>query len=90
MCIRDSSKNFHTYGVRWQPDSIDWYIDGNIVHTYTSDDVGYQVMYLLANLAVGGDFSNGTPVDVNRFNAAEPVSLDIDYIKVYQEKHNEN
>ena len=86
----DYSQDFHTYGVRWQPDRIDWYIDGNIVHTFASDDIGYQVMYVLANLAVGGDFSNGTPVDVSRFNAAEPVSLDIDYIKVYQEKHKEN
>ncbi|MFK7995627.1 MAG: family 16 glycosylhydrolase [Granulosicoccus sp.] len=83
----DYSQAFHDYGVRWQPGRIDWYIDGSIVHSYAGDDVGYQVMYVLANLAVGGDFSNGTPVDASRFDEPTLVSLDIDYIRVYQEKH---
>ncbi len=38
-------------------------------------------MYLIANLAVGGNF-NSQPVDPS----ALPASLDIDYIRVYQER----
>lgn len=75
------SDDFHTYGVRWQPGRIDWYIDRKVVQTYTGDDAPYQLMYLIANLAVGGDF-NFSPVDTSLF----PAQLDIDYIRVYQGK----
>ncbi len=77
--------DFHTYGVRWRRGKIDWYIDGNIVYTYDGEDVPYQVMYVIANLAVGGDWP-GSPDDSTVF----PASLDIDYIRVYQEKHKED
>ncbi|MDB4224946.1 family 16 glycosylhydrolase, partial [Granulosicoccus sp.] len=65
------SDDFHTYGVRWQPGKIDWYIDGELKHTYEDSDVGYQVMYVIANLAVGGDF-NHSSVDASLL----PASLD--------------
>lgn len=76
---------FHTYGVRWQRGQIDWYIDGNVVHTYQGNDVPYQVMYVIANLAVGGNWP-GSPDDTTEF----PASMDIDYIRVYQERHKED
>ena len=76
---------FHTYGVRWQRGRIDWYIDGNVVHTYQGEDVPYQAMYLIANLAVGGNWP-GSPDSDTEF----PASLDIDYIRVYQERHKED
>jgi len=75
------SDGFHTYGVRWQAGRIDWYVDGTLVHTLEDDSVSYQIMYVIANLAVGGNF-NSVAVDP----AAVPASLDIDYIRVYQEK----
>ena len=75
------SSEFHTYGARWQPGKIEWYIDGVLMHSYADDDVGYQVMYVIANLAVGGDFTKSA-TDPSIF----PTSLDIDYIRVYQEK----
>ena len=79
--VNGYSDNFHTYGVRWQPGKIDWYIDGDVKHTYEDEDVAYQVMYVIANLAVGGDFNYSDP-DKTLF----PISLDIDYIRIYQEK----
>ena len=75
------SADFHTYGVRWQPGKIDWYIDGELKHTFEDESVGYQVMYVIVNLAVGGNF-NYSAVDPSLL----PSSLDIDYIRVYQEK----
>lgn len=96
--------NFHRYGVRWQPGRLDFYIDREIVHTYEDEDfnaadfpgknydeapVPYQNMYVIANLAAGGNFfihpddPYVSPVDPN----AVPASLDIDYIRVWQEKH---
>ena len=89
---RGYTADFHLYGVRWRPGRIDWYIDRKIVHTYETSDAGpvpYQNMYVLANLATGGDFfvhprdEYVSPVGEN----AIPASLDIDYIRVWQEKH---
>ena len=86
------TNGFHLYGVHWRPGRIDWYIDRKIVHTYETTDEGpvpYQNMYVLANMATGGDFfvhprdEYVSPVDPDVF----PATLDIDYIRVYQEKH---
>ncbi len=77
--------DFHTYGVRWNPGEITWYVDGVVVDTYTepgyNENDAYQLMYVLANLAVGGNF-NSQPVD----ESALPAHYEIDYIRVYQEK----
>jgi len=76
--------DFHTFGVHWQPGEITWYVDGNPVHTYTepgdNNNDAYQLMYVIANLAVGGNF-NSQPLD----ESALPATYDIDYIRVYQE-----
>lgn len=72
---------FHTFGVQWTDESISWYVDGQLKHTYTDPSVAYQVMYVLANLAVGGKF-NQEEVDP----AALPAEYAIDYIRVYQQK----
>ncbi len=75
---------FHIFGVHWQPGKITWYVDGVEVGTYEETDLtkndAYQLMYVIANLAVGGNF-NSQPVDPS----AIPASFDIDYIRVYQE-----
>ena len=33
----DASKEFHTYGFRWLPDSITWFVDGAPVYKVTTD-----------------------------------------------------
>jgi len=76
------SDGFHTFGARWRPGRIDWYVDGVREHSYIGDDVGYQLMYVLVNLAVGGGFDPGAPPNPEEF----PKTFDIDYIRVYQEK----
>jgi beta-glucanase (GH16 family) len=74
----DFSKDFHTVAIEWQADRILWFVDGverfcSVKHT------PQKPMYLLANLAVGGDWS-GLP------NARTPFPgfFEIDYIRVYQ------
>ena len=34
------SDDFHTYGVNWQPDQIDFYIDNNVYHTIHKSESG--------------------------------------------------
>lgn len=79
--VKGFGDGFHTYGVQWTDKNISWYVDGQLKHTYADSSAAYQVMYVLANLAVGGTF-NTKPIDP----AALPADYVIDYIRVYQQK----
>jgi beta-glucanase (GH16 family) len=78
----DFSADWHTFGVDWQPDAIVWYVDGIERWRYT--DVAHipsQPLYLLANLAVGGDWP-GPPDEMTPF----PSFFEIDYVRVWKRK----
>jgi beta-glucanase (GH16 family) len=81
---------FHSFVLDWRPDSIRWYVDGNLFLTadewFTSMenspfpapfDVGF---YLILNVAVGGGWP-GYPDAGSVF----PQSMYVDYVRVYQE-----
>jgi len=75
----DYSEDFHTFGVAWNRNGIDWYVDG--VKTKSTSNASHspkQLMHLLVNLAVGGEFVGIATDD------AIPAHFDIDYIRVYQ------
>ncbi len=69
---------FHTYGVDWEPDYITWYFDGNAVSKTPTPAGMNKPMYMLANLAVGGDWP-GAPNSTTPF----PADMKIDYIRAY-------
>ena len=73
--------DFHTYAVQWKRGEIVWYVDGEVSATYSGDDVAEQLMYVIVNLAVGGNF-NSQAVDGTKL----PAELVIDHIRVYQQK----
>jgi beta-glucanase (GH16 family) len=79
------SESFHTFAVEWQPDRIDWYVDGILYHTATPANVAPNAwvfnhpFYLILNLAVGGNF--GGPLDPA---VVFPKSMLVDYVRVYQ------
>lgn len=94
----DMSKNFHTYSIEWDNQKLIWRIDGEEVYriVYLHDLLGREVyadnnlangmyiydkifplkrsMSIIANLAV-----------LPNSNANFPTSMDIDYIRVYQQ-----
>ena len=74
----DYSKDFHRYALEWEPDSIRWYIDGNLIHATTSG-IPHTPHYLILNTAVGGAWP-GNPDSTTTF----PQYHDIDYVRVYQ------
>jgi beta-glucanase (GH16 family) len=74
----DFSKGFHTFGLEWSPKRITWYIDG-LERFHTTIGIPSKPMYVIANLAVGGDWP-GSPDATTRF----PSYLDLAYIRVYQ------
>jgi beta-glucanase (GH16 family) len=76
----DITAGWHTFGLRWEPHGLRWYVDGE--ETFRVDDAEYipqRDMYLIANLAVGGDFTE-TPDATTPF----PSALELDYVRVWQ------
>ncbi len=74
----DFSEDFHTFAAEWNSDSITWHIDDVEVFT-VENNIPNQPMYLLANLAIGGDWP-GMPDETTPGLS----TFDIDYIRVYQ------
>lgn len=70
---------FHTFAVSWDPRDVIWYIDGNEAGRVLTPEDMHKPMYLLANLAVGGNWP-GAPDASTRF----PAKLMIDYIRAYR------
>lgn len=76
----DFSGDWHTYAVDWEPNAIVWYVDGIERRRYTdAANITNKPMYLIANLAVGGDWP-GSPDSTTPL----PASYQIDYIRVWQ------
>lgn len=74
----DFSADFHTFGAEWNADGITWYID-NVEVVTIEDNIPAESMYLLANLAIGGNWPGATTADTPDYS-----TFDIDYIRVYQ------
>jgi beta-glucanase (GH16 family) len=74
----DLSSDFHVYALDWKASSITWYVDGQQVFRVTQD-VPHEPMYLIINLAVGGDWP-GNPDSKTKF----PAYFDIDYVRIYR------
>lgn len=74
----DLSKDFHTYALEWEPDSIRWYIDNQMYHS-SVDGIPHTPHYLIINTAIGGSWP-GNPDSTTTF----PQYHDIDYVRVYQ------
>lgn len=75
----DFSGGWHTFGLDWEPGSFTWYVDGVARRHYTSSNVVTKPMYIVASLAVGGNWP-GAPGATTPF----PGLYQIDYIRVWQ------
>jgi beta-glucanase (GH16 family) len=74
----DFSAGFHEFAVEWSPQRIVWFVDG--AERFRSErSIPKGKMYLLLNLAVGGDWP-GAPDAQTTF----PAALEVDYVRVYQ------
>jgi len=88
--LKSAEEEFHTYGIIWTNDTIQFYIDSpnNIKNTYspinrTAENWPYdQPFYLIMNLAVGGTWGGREGVD----GSIWPQTMEVDYVRVYQLK----
>lgn len=76
----DTSEGWHRYEVRWSPTEVVWLVDGHVRWRFDEEEhVPAEHMYILVNLAVGGDWP-GAPSPETRF----PATLEVDYIRVWK------
>jgi len=75
----DYSADFHTFGVKWQPGQVTFYVDGIARHTIKDPKMSQEEMYIIANTAIGGWWP-GDPDETTPF----PGKYKIDYIRAYQ------
>ena len=83
----DWVKKFHVWRMDWTPDSINLYLDDELLNTTllanTLNADGsqpfHQPQYILLNLALG---ENGGDPSQSKF----PITFQVDYVRVYQKK----
>ena len=71
--------DWHEFAVDWEPGRITWIIDGRARWEVTGDQVADEDMYLILNLAVGGDWP-GDPDEDTEF----PAVVEAEWIRVWQ------
>jgi beta-glucanase (GH16 family) len=86
--VENATKEFHTYTLEWTPKVMKCYVDDQQYFEYQNEGLGEskwpydKAFYLILNVAVGGEWGNVEGID----NEAFPQSLEIDFVRVYQEK----
>lgn len=78
--IQNATTAFHLYACEWSPQSIKFFVDGNLYHTVanTSSLPFNQNFFIILNQAMGGTF--GGTIDP----AFTTATYEIDYVRVYQ------
>jgi beta-glucanase (GH16 family) len=74
----DLAVGWHVFGLEWKPRSLRWLVDGHEAWNVVGDKVPSEPMYIVANLAVGGDWP-GPPTPATPF----PATFAMDYIRVW-------
>ena len=83
--VEGIEQGFHLYAMEWEPDRIEFFVDGQSVYTFAPQERTEAVwpfdqpFYLIVNLAIGGNFG-GPEVDDSIF----PQEFVIDYIRIFK------
>ena len=75
------SNDWHVYGLNWQKDRLEWYLDGKLIREVSSANVPKQPMHIVLNLAIGGTL----PGQPDRTTPATLQML-VDYVRVYKSR----
>lgn len=78
---QDLADGWHTFALDWRAGSLRWFVDGVQVWNVDGAMVPSEPLYIVANLAVGGDWP-GPPSAATRF----PSTFEIDYVRVWRQR----
>ena len=94
---REEAENWHTYGLRWTENALEYYIDGNLCNTFdiSEETVGGKAdlksasfrdhYYLVMNNYVfTASYHFSTPERVATPEDMFPINYSIDYVRLYQ------
>ena len=76
----DLAAGFHTYGMDWTASTITFYFDGKKTHTVATPADMHTSMYMMVNMAVGGNWP-GSPDSTTDWSKTK---MQVDYIRAYQ------
>lgn len=80
--VGDMSHDWHRFGILWDKQQLVWFFDGKEQWRVSdSEAVPHEPMYMLLNLAVGGEWP-GFPDKSTKF----PADYQIDYVRVWQKR----
>ena len=90
MTIPNAEGEFHTYALLWTADEIVTYVDGleqlyvkkSVIGSSHNQWPFHYAFYPILNLAWGGDWGGMNGVD----DGALPLTMEVDYIRVFQKK----
>jgi beta-glucanase (GH16 family) len=78
-------EGYHRYGLIWTHERIEFFLEGEKVYEFANDGKGKadwpfdSPMYLLINLALGGDWGGAKGMD----DSALPAEFRVDYVRVW-------
>ncbi len=87
LFIKNPATEFHTYTIEWNTEKMDFLLDEQKYltvkneHKTTKEWPFNEPMYILLNLAVGGNWGGAKGVDENIF----PTKMEVDYVRVFQQ-----
>jgi beta-glucanase (GH16 family) len=80
VTVPNTSTGFHTYGVDWEPTTITFYMDGQVIWSTPTPSTMNSPMYMLVTNGVGGAGSwPGAPSSNSEF----PAVMQVDYVRAY-------
>lgn len=88
LFLADASDKFHVYGMSWDEEKMEWFIDDEVYHTLYKkgeSEEGWpfdKPFHIILNLAVGGNFGARKGID----DSIWPQTFEIDYVRVYQQQ----
>lgn len=86
--VPDATEAFHTYVLEWTAEALRAYVDDEPYFEYINEGEGSskwpydKPFYLILNIAVGGAWGGQQGVDTTAF----PQSMEVEYVRVYQER----
>ncbi len=82
---KDLSADYHTYGFLWTPETLTYYLDGEVLLTHANTRVyNSEPAYRLLNYPMNVYLSSMNDASIPGFTSAVASSMDVDYVRVYQ------